>query len=462
MLTRTEKAQSALNAAFLLVSAVVVLLTGSRSIVFGSISGGWTYSYVSGFRADAVLTGAIVGGAAAALLWYGRTLIDGYELMVVGGWVAVGFAGQMVLHFFYVYSLADIVRSQNANPFYNVSLAFKSHDFLSQYRVLMTSMPAHVRANMPGKVLFYEGLRVFTENPAGLGILIVGISDLGGVLVYLLVKELYNNRATSLSSLILYLFIPAKLYFLPLLNVVSAIPIILALLLLLRFLGTARRMFGLFLGFALYAAAFFDPLTLTSAPFFLVLIVRSWRLGQVGFGDVLTLLGWAGTGFAIPEIGVCIFFHFELFRGLAAISADARQFYINYHRPYGVWLGANLLEFFLNAGAASSIACLVYAAVVVGRRIRSALRGTSHKYVRSRYFGIGSLMLPTFFATVAALDLSGIIRGEVVRLWIFLAIFLQITAADFCELAGPGTAEVVVFCSIVQTAAAISAVGFIL
>ncbi len=461
MLAQTQTARRALSAAFLLVSAGMVLLTASRSLIFGSASGGWTYSYVSGFRADAVLTGIIVGVAVAVLLWYSRTLIDQYELLVVGGWVAVGFAGQLVLHFFYVYGIADIVRSQNANPFYNVSLAFKSYDFLSQYHALMTSMPAHVKTNMPGKVLFYEGLRFFTENPTGLGIVIVGISDLGGVLVYFLVKELYNNRAVSLSSLVLYLFIPAKVYFLPLLNIVSAIPVILALLLLVKFLRTRHRALASFLGFAVYAAAFFDPLTLALAPFFLVLIIRAWRLGQAGFGDVLTLLGWAGIGFTIPEIGVWIFFHFELFRGLAAISADARQFYINYGRPYEVWLWVNLYEFFLNAGVASSIACLMYAAVVIGRRIRSAALGAPRDHALSPHFGIGVLMLATFFATVVVLDLSGIIRGEVVRLWIFLAIFLEITAADFCELAGPGIAEIVVFCSIVQTAAAISMVGFI-
>ena len=462
MLTHTRTARRALSAAFMLVSAAVVLLTGSRSLTFGSASGGWTYSYVSGFRADAVLIGALVGAAVGVLLWYSRTLIDRYELMVVGGWVVVGFAGQMVLHFFYVYSIADIVRSQNANPFYNVSLLFRSYNFLSHDHALMTGMPAHVRANMPGKVLLYEGLRVFTENPTALGILIIAISDLGGVLVYFVVNELYKSRATSLSSLVLYLFIPAKIYFLPLLNIVSAIPVLLALLLLMKFLRSTRRALAFFLGFALYGAAFFDPLTLTLAPFFLVLIVRAWRLGQVSFADVLTLLGWAGSGFAIPEIGVWSFFHFELFRGIAAISADARGFYVNYGRPYEVWLWANLYEFFLNAGAASSIACLVYAAAIIGRRIRSALRGRSREDVLPAHLGIGSVMLATFFVTAAVLDLSGIIRGEVVRLWIFLAIFLQITAADFCELAGPGTAEIVVFCSIVQAAAAISTVGFIL
>jgi len=74
----------------------------------------------------------------------------------------------------------------------------------------------------------------------------------------------------------------------------------------------------------------------------------------------------------------------------------------------------------------------------------------------------GPLMLVTLLLTLAGLDLTGAVRGEVTRLWIFLMIFVQVVAAVFCcEKGGRWTLGIVAAGSIIQTAVTISTVGFI-
>jgi len=63
---------------------------------------------------------------------------------------------------------------------------------------------------------------------------------------------------------------------------------------------------------------------------------------------------------------------------------------------------------------------------------------------------------------LAILDLSGSIRGEIVRLWIFLAVFVQVAAAGLCAKTDRWTMDILLAGSVIQTAVTISMVGFVL
>jgi hypothetical protein len=110
---------------------------------------------------------------------------------------------------------------------------------------------------MPGKVMLFKLLELVTGNPRVMGILIIAISSLGALLFYFLVAEVYADRPIALSSLILYLFIPAKTYFEPLPNMISPLPVLACLLLVALFLKSPRKPLALALGVGVYAALFF-------------------------------------------------------------------------------------------------------------------------------------------------------------------------------------------------------------
>ena len=62
-----------------------------------------------------------------------------------------------------------------------------------------------------------------------------------------------------------------------------------------------------------------------------------------------------------------------------------------------------------------------------------------------------------------ALDLAGINRGEVIRLWIFLACLFQVPAAYVCvRLRHRGAFAIVVLATVVQTAISVATIGFVI
>jgi hypothetical protein len=89
--------------------------------------------------------------------------------------------------------------------------------------------------------------------------------------------------------------------------------------------------------------------------------------------------------------------------------SDAHSFNAT-NRPYDVWAVANLIEFAISLGAASAVVLLGAFADREWRTLRSPI----------------PLFAATLAATVVIVDLLGLNRGEVTRLWIFLAAFAAI------------------------------------
>jgi len=87
---------------------------------------------------------------------------------------------------------------------------------------------------------------------------------------------------------------------------------------------------------------------------------------------------------------------------------------VGFHRAYGVWVWMNLVEFGVFLGPA--LAALVPAGVSAARR-----RGG-----QAACLALGTL------ATLALLDLSGTVRAEVGRIWLFFAGPLSVIAAGAC------------------------------
>ena len=97
---------------------------------------------------------------------------------------------------------------------------------------------------------------------------------------------------------------------------------------------------------------------------------------------------------------------------------------------------------------------------LIGAALTLGLRGPGS--LRDRLVRPVTLLTPAVLAAVAVIDLIGINRGEVIRLWIFLACFLQIPAAWVCSQTGrPQAIALVVVTTLLLCALGTANIGFI-
>jgi len=445
-----------LNVALVLALSEIVLLTATKIVTFS-----W-YGYFADFRVLPLWQGIDLALVAVALVILSLHLVDRYPLAMLAVWLLAGSAGQIMLHNIYGYTLSDVVNSQYGNTFYAASLNLHARDLLAGFSSIAGSLPTHVKANMPGKVLLYQGLELLTADPYRLALLIIAISNLGGVLLYFIVSAIYESRAVALSSFILYLFIPARIYFMPLLNTVSVLPILACLLLFLHSLNPRRRLLALLMGACLYAALFFDPLPIFLAPFFVALAAQAWMSGKASIGNLFWIGALAVAGFLAVYMTMYFACRFDMVPRLITVWVENREFNRQQGRPYFPWVWLNLVGFSLSAGALVCLLCLLYAALGTIRFVGALRSRRLARQAMRSLFEPGPLMLATMLVTLAGIDLAGGNRGEAERLWIFLMVFLQVVAAGFCcQKAGKWTVGIVLAGSIIQTAVTISTVAFI-
>jgi methylthioxylose transferase len=441
------------------IEAVRAALKTIFTTTFGSQAGNFGYPLAQRPSLAMVLIGLAVLGAVLAGLRWSVPRLRTHEGAVIAVWLGLAFAAQLALANLASASLAAIVESRGANGFYVVSLQHSATDLLSRFHEIADTLPLHVRSNLPGKTLFYEGLGLVTSSTRGMAYLILLISNLGGVLVYSLAKRWFNDSLTAFYALVLYLFLPARIYFSPLLNTLTPVLMLLVFWLVTRNTQSRRTADLLCAGIALYTLVIFEPLPLAAMPLLAAFVAIAVARGTLTWTDAFTMTGWIAAAFAFVYVAVQLAFGFDLLSAFRYALADARKFNLGAQRPYSVWVVHNLKDFFLNMGIAQSA---VFVAIAW-----SAVRAWVSSPRESRFSP--DVLLPiVFLAVLFALDLSGVNRGETVRLWIFLGVLMQLLVARACALwsqRGRARADlitpVLVF-SVVQTTLCIRVVGWII
>jgi hypothetical protein len=193
----------------------------------------------------------------------------------------------------------------------------------------------------------------------------------------------------------------------------------------------------------MYFVGFFDPIALSLGSLFIAWGGAAWYTGKRSLPALIIPMM---LGFGLVYLAMRLFFQFDLVLALKSAIENGSGLYgpakmFTPPRYYVPWLLPNLFGFLLSTGIGTSLACLGY--VLLGN-----------------WKVPGALTFVATVATVALLDLSGVIRGEVERLWICAMPLLAIVAADV--LRDRPVAQVTVLSSIIcQTAATIWMVSFI-
>lgn len=428
-------------------------------VFYGSADGKWLYPLINGNVDWPVNLGLMLSAVAAALVLLTWRYAESAPTLAVVLWLGFGSWAQAQLRDLAPFPDTDVVGSKN-DCFHKESKNYPPGRFLREFHTIAPDLHFHVRANMAGKVLFYHLIRIVSDKSSTLVWLVFCASNLGAILAYAVVWELFRDRKAALAALVLYLFLPSKVFFLPLLNSVTPVFILFLLWLLLRYLAKPHFGWLAAMGAALYALVLFEPLPLVTGLVFLALIARALGVGAITRRQALAVLVLVPVAFFAVDLVVWGAFGYEIVGAFQFALHDAQEFNKQQNRPYGLWVQFNLIETLSNTGLLTSALAVGLGIAGVVRVVQGHANG-GWTGVRAVLCEPGACLSLSTIATLLTVDVLGVNRGETVRLWIFLGVFLTLPVAAFCGRR-PVLLCGLVFGSIMQACIGLQSRGFIL
>ena len=434
-------------------SVAVGWMIATQSLSLGSLEGNWYYGYLRPFSMPPIGAAFLVCGICSTLLLFPGLTWLRHEWVLVAAWILAATCLHALIRSLTPLPFERIFISDAANSFYSVTQAHDAGTVLRNFDEVRASSPIHAQSNMPGKLMLLYGLQLISARPVVLAWLIVLISNIGGALMYAFVRNTFDDRRVALYSLVLYLFVPSRVFFFPLLNTLTPVVLLCCAWLLLLSLQTGRATYAALLGAALYGLVFFEPLPLVMGLLFAGLLVRAVVIGHLRLKQVPGFLAAGIMGFATPYAAMRAVFGFDMIDAFRQIGAHAVEFNAVSARPYSIWVIGNLREFVLGMGACQAVT--FWAALVHGFQAPGSWRARLTRPI--------TIVCVSLLATLGAIDLIGVNRGEVIRLWIFLACFFQIPTAYVCaRLPGHTAILLVLATTALQAALGTAMIGFII
>jgi hypothetical protein len=436
------------------ISVLFLYLVYSENFVFGSKPGNWVYPYFKKVSSIPLWIPLIVL-LSLGVFFVGSKLIRSHEKKVLFGCFLNAVFIQSVIRQVYPFSLGSIVVSDRANSFYTPAMRFSALEILTKYNLLAPSFPQHAATNMPGKILLFELFKPLSLSPEMMGYLILVLSSLGALLLYGICKELFYDKLAAFYAFTLYALIPCKLFFLPILNTVTPVFILLFFYLVLVYIEKKQFWISWILGITLYILIMFEPSPLVIGIILIGILLHAIREKKVFKKDLLKLF----INFLLAFLGVHIIFSvllsFDLIQSFQYILKDAMGFNINHERHYTTWVGENTKEFFYSVGL-PVIIIFVYMVAQIFSQWRTLKNNT--RWSLENVYVIS--LLVTFFVVV----FLGVNRGEITRLWIYLAVFFQIPASIFVAKINKGEVLFLLVAGtlVAQTILTLHRVGFII
>lgn len=264
----------------------------------------------------------------------------------------------------------------------------------------------HSKTHPPGPILYYYGfIQAFGPEraPWVAGTCIGVLASLGVAVLYAFAGLWSPNGSARVVPCFVYCLCPALIGFLPEFDQVYPIVSMTMMLTWARALQQPRA--GVWLGLTLFVASFMAYNLITFGAFMALytlwwLYRRSWQrqdlmrclgaaLIALGTASAVHLLLWAATSFHA----------IDSFR--SALAAQA-HFSRHNRRPYGAVIFSDPVDYFLGGGMVTLPLMLLH------------LRSRSEATGSSRSMTVIALL------ALAAVDLSGLLRCETARVWLFL------------------------------------------
>jgi hypothetical protein len=349
------------------------------------------------------------------------------KALVICSWLVWGIFLQFSIKALYPFSFREIIESEIATSFYAPALKYNVKELLKNYNDILQYLPIHARSNMPGKLIFFKALYHLVPDPQYIGYLILLFSNLGAILVYFISRRLFRDELTALYSLILYLFLPSKIYFFPILNTVSPVFILFAFFIYLK--CPKGWIYQIIFGLSVFVCFLFEPLLLASL-IILCMFSLSWYLKEeISFSGIAKMAFVSCVTFFSALCLFSFLFDHNLLKTFLMVVEDAQRFNMEEGRPYWIWVLLNPLGFFINLGFVQALLFWIFTL----RVLKDTFRNGSKTLLESLKDPISNLVL-SFLFTLLILNFMGINRGEVERLWIFLMVYVGLIISYYCRM----------------------------
>ena len=342
----------------------------------------------------------------------------------MGFWLAALVVANFCLQLFSVLAdprgaerILQIVSSPNATSYFNDALSIQH---LSQWlgHFDRVALHGHSVTHPAGPIVFYYLFaRMFGPDVGALlgGCAVGLLASFGVVVMYHFAGLWTNDRRARLMASSFYALLPGLTVFFPELDQVYPLFSMLLILTFVKALNTTGNWYrpALAFGAILFLASFFAYNLLTIGAF--LLYYSLWWLWNEGkaltllrtaalsvlLAGALYLLLWVTTSYNPPAA----------FRHAMALQRGNAQWLA---RPYHVFVLTDLYDFALAAGIIA-IPILVFRLTKLRDDFKANPTGTA-------------LML-IGLATLLTVDLSGLLRGETARVWLFLQPLLVVPVA---------------------------------
>lgn len=446
----------ALLLTYFAINALLIYLVYSRNFIFGSKPGNWDYPYFKTIISTPVWIPLVVFLILIPTIYLGSKWIGSHEKLVLVGCFFAALTIQILIHRAYPYSLGTIVQSDEANSFYSPAMSYSPVEILTQYQALAPSFPLHARTNMPGKIILFQIFKLFTSSPGVMGYLVVALSSLGAFFLYGICAILFQNKLVGLYAFILYALIPGKLFFYPILNTVTPIFILACIYFFVLYLEQRKTVFLWLLGAALYILILFEPTPLVTGILFIGILLHAIGEKKISKKDIGALVFIPALGFLGVYLIFLVVFSFDLLGAFQYVLIDAINFNTADKRDYWIWVIENPKEFLFSAGIPVMI-LFIYLASEMLSQLKRLGRNITRWPVDKTY-------ILCLLATTLILIFLGISRGEITRLWIYLAVFFQVPAAVFlAKIEYSKSVFYLVACTLViQSILTLQRVGFVI
>ncbi|OGG09055.1 hypothetical protein A2154_03415 [Candidatus Gottesmanbacteria bacterium RBG_16_43_7] len=450
-----------ITAGLILLILIFLMALINRNIVFGSVVGRWFYPYKQGLTLSAIVICIIAAIVSTTVYLISVRYIHSHTALAIFALIMFGFGYTAWLYPRIGTDPLAVIVGSGSSPFLNQSRAFTPRQLVSGYHSLSPYFPAHGKANMPGKTLFYYPLRFISDTNHNIWLMTVLVSSVIGVLVFYLSLFIFNSKETALLSLVLYLTLPAKLFFAPLLNTISPLFSVLSLLFLVFILKSKKVYWAILLGVSLYVMIFFEPMLMAIGLIGVVLVMKNIAGGILSFRELVLTIMIVFLSFLISYKLVLWLYNFDLAQQYVFILLDSINFNRLTYRGYLTWIFQNPLDFVWGAGVApSALILLSWGALTVNYlKIRQRYHIRFWKIILSR---MELLLTLAFVITLVLVNFFGVARGESIRLWIFLMVIWEILAARYAIIAKKSLlVMLLIWGNVIQSVLTLSVVKFI-
>jgi hypothetical protein len=436
------------------ISILLIYLVFLRSYVFGSELGNWTEHYLSSVPVFPKWIPLIVLLSIGLFVFLGSKLIHSYERIALSVLFLLAVFIQSLMRMIYPFSLGSIVQSDGANSFYTTAMSHSTVEILSKFIDVASSLPLHAKANMPGKILLFEFFKLVTSSPEMMGYLIIVISSFGALLFYGICKRLFHDKKTAFYAFTLYILVPCRIFYLPILNTITPVLMLLCFYLFVIYLDSKKFWVAWLLGLSGYLLILFEPSPLITGIVLIGIVIHTIKEKRFFGKDLFQLFINTSLAFLVVYIFFNVFFSFNLFQSFLYIVKEQQNFILSYERGYLIWAIVNNKDFFYGVGIPVIIIFIYMTAQILVQT--KTLKSIGE-------WSLESIFVISLLVTYFVLLFLGINRGEVIRLWIYLAVLFQIPASTFIAKIEKGDALFFLVAGLlaVQAMVTLHRVGFV-